>query len=260
MRLAADERCTVTAMTRSRPTVRINRQAELQVRLHDIATGFAIGIAALKGAAERIDSNPDPDFGRALELLVGSLGQLRKLVSAPEKRLVRHTEPASLLEILAGEARRLGIKLEPDLIGHEAWLPPNHLELVELTCREAIRNVARHAATKVCEVRLNFSTCPYQVRVRDWGTGVQPRSNPGNGLALLQRMAADIGCQLNLGSQPGLGTDVVLVGPPCANERDRSSKASRGSGDGIDRPAEDAGGRTRDGRRRSDSAFRMPIT
>ena len=193
--------------------------SELPVRVHDVTTGLAIGIALLKRIPRESQRGDSTDVTRALDVLEDSLVHLRKLTTT----LAGSTRPLDrrrdLAKSLTDEALRLRISLDLELTGAETWLPPNHLQLVQLVGREALRNVRRHSGGSACRVTVDLGACPFVFRVRDWGGGLQAGASAGSGIALLQEMAADMGCDLAVGSQPGLGTELVLVGPPCARHR-----------------------------------------
>jgi signal transduction histidine kinase len=184
---------------------------ELSARLHDAATGIAIGLSLLKGAT-------DGNAGQALHILDESLGSLKRL-SQGVATAVSPSSPLLRIEsALARQAEVLGLDLDLDLTGSTEWLPRNQSELLRLVIREALRNVRRHSGSKRCRVKLDLSTCPFVVQIRDWGSGILSGTRPSSGIALLQSLAAEIGCQLTVSSQPGLGTDLLLVGPACACE------------------------------------------
>jgi hypothetical protein len=88
-----------------------------------------------------------------------------------------------------------------------------------LQAARPLRNVRRHSGVRVCRISLNLSTCPFALRARDWGGRLEPEARIGDGIRLLVRLAEGMGCQLRIESLPGLGTELQLVGPPCARER-----------------------------------------
>lgn len=182
---------------------------ELSARLHDAATGFAVGLSLLKGAT-------DGNSGQALHILNESLGSLKRL-SQGVASAARPSSPHPRIEsALAREAEALGLDLEVDLTGRAEWLPPNQSELLRLVIHEALRNTRRHSGTRRCRVKLDLSICPFVLQIRDWGSGILSGTRPNSGIALLQSLAAEMGCQLTLSSQPGFGTEILLVGPTCA--------------------------------------------
>lgn len=189
--------------------------SELSVQLHDAATGFAIGLALLKGAMESTSEAGAGHTNKGLEILDDSLARLRGLSLGAGQ--AKRSSARSPLELeLRQEAARLGLDLEFELMGDQAWLAPSQEELLRLVVREALRNVRRHSGAKRCRANLDLSTCPFVLRVRDWGSGLRSGAKADSGIARLQRLAAEMGCRLTIGSQPGLGTELVLAGPPCS--------------------------------------------
>jgi len=145
--------------------------------------------------------------------------------------------PTDLVPALKREAKRLGVRVEIVVDGETEWLPPNHEELIWLVSREGLRNVRRHSGSAACRIQLHMRTCPFVLQVRDWGGGLGPSAQIGEGVGLLRDMAARMGCDLKIGSQPGLGTELVLVGPPCASERGSSAvRATTARADGVGNP------------------------
>ena len=202
-------------------------QAELAVQIHDASTGLALGIGRFKGLTESSRADHSPDVDRVLAVLQDSLARLRQLsggLTGTEKPPARRRD---LKDSLTQEAKRLGVRLELDLVGDPGWLPPNQSELVELMSREALRNVRRHSGSDTCRMAIDLSTCPFTALVRDWGAGLAARPRANSGIALLWRLAVQAGCELSVGSRPGLGTDLLLVGPMCVRELAKPTASAR---------------------------------
>lgn len=195
------------------------RAAEFPVRLHDVSTGLAIGISLLKGAEGTLDVDTARGSVRALAVLEDSLAQLRTLTAATAGGGRGQKPRPQLAESIRREASRLRIRLDLDLVGKADWLAPNLADLILLISREGLRNVRRHSGASACKITIDLASCPLSVQIRDWGAGLPEGARVGGGIQLLQRMAADMGCELGVESQPGLGTDLVLVGPLCTRDR-----------------------------------------
>jgi len=195
------------------------RADEIPVRLHDVATSLAIGISLLKSGRAPLGVDTARGTLQALALLEDSLAQLRTLTAATAGGSSWQKSRPQLAESIQREASRLSIRLELDLSGKEDWLAPNLADLILLVSREGLRNVRRHAGASACKITIDLASCPFSVRIRDWGAGLGEGARVGGGIQLLQRMAADMGCELGVASQPGLGTDLVLVGPLCTRDR-----------------------------------------
>ena len=218
MRLAALIALTVDGMGRGGVT-------GLSVRLHDTTSGLAVGIGLFKGLFEPGGPDRTQDAERVLAILKDVLIRLRQLsgaVANPDSHSVRRLD---LRASVIREAKHLSVSLEFEVTGDAGRLPPNQAELIDLVSREALRNVRRHSGASACRINLDVSRCPFVWRARDWGAGLQAASRASNGLALIQRLAAEMGCELSISSQPGLGTELVLAGPKCANQLARSEVA-----------------------------------
>jgi len=214
------------------------RADEIPVRLHDVATGLAIGISLLKGMPAPLGMETAPANLQAVALLEDSLAQLRWLTAATAGGSSWHKPRPHLAESIRREASRLRIRLELDLSGKEDWLAPNLADLILLVSREGLRNVRRHAGASACKITIDLESCPFSVRIRDWGAGLGEGARVGGGIQLLQRMAADIGCELGVASQPALGTELVLVGPLCTRDRATTPIGVGASADSNAREAE----------------------
>jgi signal transduction histidine kinase len=193
-----------------------NPDAEIAARIHDVAAGLAVGIGLLKevGAA----SQPQGKVG--IEVLESVLAEVKQVSQIPPRAHLR-SRSVGLARGLREEAARLGVELELELAGDAEWLSVQERELLRLTAREAIRNVKRHSGTAKCRMRVDVSECPYVLRTRDWGAGIDPASQAGNGIERLRDLAASLGAELAIGSQPGMGTALVLVGRRCPTTRIR---------------------------------------
>ena len=192
-----------------------NADPAFAARLHDASAGLAVGISLLKGSPRfgRTDSPPESD--ETLEVFEQVLDNLRQLTRAMTNRAPRTDPRRNLRHSLKRDAQLVGVDLDLEVIGLAGWLTPDQAELLQLAGREAIRNVKRHAGAASCRMIVDLSACPFVLWARDWGAGIKPGSRAGNGIVSLRALAASMGCELVIGSQPGLGTELVLTGPRC---------------------------------------------
>jgi two-component system NarL family sensor kinase len=200
----------------------LNPGASLAARLHDTSTGLAISIGLLQGALD------DDALVRVRAMLEDSLANLRGLTASLSRSHIGRSR-VGLRDSLGREAARFRLDLKFVMTGDDSWLTPQHLALLNLAGREALRNVRRHAGTDTCRLALYLAGCPFEMRVRDWGSGCRPDSLPRRGLGLLSDLAAESGCTLTITSQPGLGTELVLTGPACPVNSARRAAGSDGS-------------------------------
>jgi len=79
--------------------------------------------------------------------------------------------------------------------------------------REALANVAKHAASTRVWVELEYDAEQAVLRVRDNGRGFSGPQPRGHGLNIMNERAAMIGASLAVSSTAGEGTEVVVVYP-----------------------------------------------
>jgi signal transduction histidine kinase len=84
-----------------------------------------------------------------------------------------------------------------------------------LAAREALQNVATHAAATEARVTLQLDDEALVIVIADNGCGFEPSlvGGEGNGLPNMRRRLEDIGGRLEITSQPGQGATVRLVVP-----------------------------------------------
>jgi len=191
----------------------------LTARLHDVAAGLAVGVAYLKASKQRSDDNSSSDLEPVIDALEAVLADLKSLTRSVAEG-AKPTKPADLVAPLMLEASRVGVILELDIVGPIDWLARDQAELLYLTAREAIRNVKRHSGSATCGMTIEVSDCPFVLRARDWGGGLNAESRPGVGILTLKELATSMGCDLVIGSQPGQGSELILAGRRCATTWD----------------------------------------
>ena len=191
--------------------------------LHDSVVQDLAGIAySLEAAAENAATgDARPPVTAALRegaaVIRASMQRLRALLLAihPPNLHAAGLE-AALRDVLAPLERR-GIHLELDL-GSEG-LDTDTEALIFRVAREAVRNILEHADASRVTVRVEHADGLVRLTVADDGTGFVPgereraREEGHVGLSLLEELAAHAGAQLEVRSQPGAGTVVILEAP-----------------------------------------------
>ena len=103
-------------------------------------------------------------------------------------------------------------------------------EVYRIGC-EALRNAFRHARASQIEAEIRYDVHEFRLRIRDDGMGINPKVlveggiNGHWGLSGIRERAKQIGAQLNLWSEAGVGTEVQLTIPAALAyeaSRDRS--------------------------------------
>ncbi|BAJ28590.1 MULTISPECIES: histidine kinase [Kitasatospora] len=126
--------------------------------------------------------------------------------------------PAPRLSDLDGVVRRAaaaGVRVDVQLLGERAELPPG-LELAGYrVVQEAVTNVVRHAGTDRCLVRVGYRPDALELTVTDEGRGGSPSgAGGGHGLAGMRERVAVHGGEFRAGRRAaGRGFEVSAVFP-----------------------------------------------
>lgn len=190
--------------------------------LHDgtIQSIYATSLV-MEDAQELIDEEPEAAKARlddAIDSLSSAIRELRAYILNIRPQLKSKGSLAEELETLVEQYRvqtqsdiTLDINGVPELDSRTSW------QIVQLA-REALSNVARHAAANRVDVRLSTDGGHVCLEIADDGRGFDPanatsRTGGGQGLRNMADRAADLGGQLQIDSQPGTGTRLRLVVP-----------------------------------------------
>jgi signal transduction histidine kinase len=91
-------------------------------------------------------------------------------------------------------------------------------EVYRIGC-EVLRNAFRHARARQIETEIRYHVHEFRLRIRDDGMGIDPKVLAEGGitghwgLPGIQERAKQIGAQLSLWSEAGVGTEVQLTIP-----------------------------------------------
>ena len=165
----------------------------------------------------RSDDEREEHLGILREGLAATIEGVRRIARGlrpPE------LEDAGLHAALQSHARRLreshGLVVELEVEAPDRRLSADGLLVVYRIIQEALTNVARHAATDRAVVSIRTGEEVIEVEVTDQGRGFRPHhpsSGGGLGLMGMQERAVMIGGRLEVGSEPGGGTQVRLTVP-----------------------------------------------
>jgi two-component system, NarL family, sensor kinase len=191
--------------------------------LHDGVVQDLAGTSyALAAAADRIDGTAGPEVSTALrdgaKQTRRSIRQLRSLlVDIYPPDLHRAGLAAALSDLVAPlESRGVHARVElpPGL-----RLEPDSEALMFRTAQEALRNVMAHSDAHHVDVSVILENSHAGLTIADDGRGFTPetaqaaRDDGHLGLRVLADMARDAGGKLDIDSQPGRGTRVLLEVP-----------------------------------------------
>jgi signal transduction histidine kinase len=188
--------------------------------LHDqiIQRLYAISLA-LDDVPELMESDAELARERvddAIESLTAAIQEIRTFVFGLRPVQLDERGLVAALEQLAGEMNR-NLGLEVSIRAEPGIEPPMELvaELLSVA-REALTNVARHADARGAELDLSDDGSWFRLEVVDDGRGFDAAAAAPaghHGLNNMRQRAARLGGMLEVGSQQGRGTRIILTLP-----------------------------------------------
>jgi signal transduction histidine kinase len=196
----------------------LEERNRLAMDLHDSVKQQAFAASAQLGAAQAqimVDQNAAAaHLSDAASLLLEARRKLTTLIDELGLAPLQGKDLATAMREYADEcARRSGIRMEVSLENH----PPCSLELEEGLFRilqGALSNVVRHSGASVTRIGLQHVGGSVALTISDNGRGFDGlQENEGIGLRLMRERAQMLGGNLNVYSNPGMGTIVAVTCP-----------------------------------------------
>ncbi|MFL7893136.1 MAG: two-component regulator propeller domain-containing protein [Anaerolineales bacterium] len=205
----------------------LEERGRLARELHDAVTQTLFSASLLAEALPASWEN-DPQEG---EKLLEELKQLNRGALAEMRTLLIELRPSALVEANFGDllhqlaeaaSGREGLPIEVK-VECECVLPPDvHIALYRIA-QEAVNNVVKHARANQVSIHVSCSHCaakkfgeekPKEIilEIRDDGKGFEqgPLQHDHLGLGIMQERAQDIGARLQVKSEPGAGTHILV--------------------------------------------------
>jgi signal transduction histidine kinase len=197
----------------------MEERTRLAREIHDtLLQGFNGVVLHLMAATKRVESTPEASTAlhRVLELAQATLGDARRSVWDLRAPSLNDEFPAALRNAAQDALRETGLTLDYRVDGRPRPLHPTSESVGARVMLEAIANTVKHAHAHVLRVRVSFRSRGVRLSVRDDGRGfhVAPdfRSYGEHwGLLGMRERAREIGATLDVRSESGRGTEVVLV-------------------------------------------------
>ena len=192
----------------------------------EIHDGVAQSLAYLNLKTELLDRlvTRDPDAAREQaamirQMLQSAMAELRRCIG--DLRRPASGQGAAITAQLRSLASSLSEMPNLQLALQEvsgARLAPDVERTVLGIVREALQNIRKHADAKTVQVEVTREGEALRVLVADDGQGFRPeqqRADPGHHFGLLQmrELAQELGGELAIASQPGIGTRVEALIP-----------------------------------------------
>jgi signal transduction histidine kinase len=200
----------------------LEERSRLARDLHDSVSQqlFSMTLTA-QAARAQLAKNParaTSQLERLQETAAAALAEMRALIfqlrppGLSEQGLV-----AALQQHVAALDRREGLTVELLVSGEERHTRGAEQAIYRIV-QESLNNVVKHAGMCSVAITLDMQSDELRLRVADNGNGFDPSSESyltsrHLGLTSMRERAAEIGGTLDLRSQPGQGTEVIVVVP-----------------------------------------------
>lgn len=195
----------------------LSERTRLARELHDAVTQSLFSASILAELLPQVWER-DPDSGRRqLEdirrLNRSALAEMRSLLVELRPTALTENKLSDLLRQLANaSSSRLGINI--DVSAEEQTRLPAEVQVAFYRiAQEALHNVAKHSRATEASIQLGIRPGGAQMLVHDNGIGFELTGVAGTsfGLRIMRERAAEIGATLDIDSEAGSGTDVLLA-------------------------------------------------
>ncbi|GAB4385070.1 MAG: hypothetical protein Kow00121_49540 [Elainellaceae cyanobacterium] len=210
----------ITAQKQAEEASILEERNRMAREIHDTLAQAFTGILAQVGAANQVLTDDVEATGAHLDLIKElartGLAEARRSVVALRPQLLEEGNLQSALHRLIAQTRTAAMDttLHYEIEGAVYALPTEVENNLLRMGQEALTNAIKHANADEIRVELVYDRDQVCLRVRDnghgFGVGNIPASE-GFGLLGMSERAERIGAQLTIRSQPGQGTEIVVV-------------------------------------------------
>ena len=186
--------------------------------IHDtLAQGFTGIMMQLNAAEQRLQGDSADSrahIEKARQLATESLEEARRSVSALRAGAL---SSGTLLDAMEQIGSKLtsdcGVQLEAKLEGQPYALPEQCEANLLRIAQEAMTNAVRHSGTAGISIRLAYRTGSVVLELSDSGRGMSGVEPAGFGVDGMRERARQIGGEIQILSDPGRGTRIVVTVP-----------------------------------------------
>jgi signal transduction histidine kinase len=186
--------------------------------IHDtLAQGFTGIMMQLNAAEQRLQGDATEarvHIDKARQLASESLEEARRSVSALRAGALSN---GTLLDAMEQIGRKLtsdsGVQFDTELEGQPYALPEQCEANLLRIAQEALTNAVRHSGTERVGIRLAYRTGSVMLEVGDSGRGMSGVEPSGFGVDGMRERARQIGGEIQILSDPGRGTRIVVTVP-----------------------------------------------
>jgi signal transduction histidine kinase len=183
--------------------------------IHDtLAQGFTGIMMQLNAAEQRLHADSAEarvHIEKARQLANASLEEARRSVGA--LRIASGSLSDAIEQIARKLASDSGVQLDTKLEGQPYALPEQCEAHLLRIAQEALTNAVRHSGTERIVVRLAYQTGSVVLEIGDSGHGMTGAEPSGFGVDGMRERARQIGGEIQILSDPGRGTRIVVTVP-----------------------------------------------
>jgi signal transduction histidine kinase len=200
----------------------LEERQRLAREIHDtLAQGFTSIVMHLEAADQALSDDPDAlkkHLDRARETARNSLDQARRVVHDLRPDLLEQFSlPDALKRVTDRWSERTDIKATTTITGDLIPLHPNIEVILLRAAQESLNNIHKHAQATSVQLTVSYMEDVVILDVKDNGIGLinAPKSplSGGYGLRAMQERVKHYGGSVELESDPGEGTTVVVTIP-----------------------------------------------
>ncbi len=224
------------ALQQAREAAALAERNRIARELHDSIKQQIFSISASAAAAQALWQDENAESARAA---IEDIQHSAKEAQVEMQALLQQLRPAplentSLIEALRIQAQalsfRIGAQVHVDLaaLPQNERLLPGTQETIFRLVQEAFANVARHARARTVWLTLHATEQTMNVEVRDDGQGFDTTHvQAGMGLTNLRERTQELHGSIEISSQPGGGTTVLISIPLLEALRSPAEEAHR---------------------------------
>lgn len=204
---------------RGRKSAVLEERNRMARDIHDtLAQGFTGVIIQLEAATDALVRRRSKEtrghIQSAVDLARQSLAEARRSVHALKTLALENADLRTAFEGLFNRMTAgTGIRAHVSVAGVARPLPADWEEHLFHIGREALTNAIRHAHPKKFVATLSYEQARVTLALRDDGSGFDPATAAHRGIGLIgmHERAAAIGARMQLHSEAGKGTEIVLT-------------------------------------------------
>ncbi|NOT06224.1 MAG: PAS domain S-box protein [Anaerolineales bacterium] len=194
----------------------LEERQRLARNLHDAVNQSLFSAGLIAEVLPRLWDRDQEEARRSLEdlrrLTRGAMAEMRALLAELRPSTLTDSDLGDLLRLL-GNALEGRTNLPVVLTVSGKFMLPAEVQIAFYRiCQEALNNVAKHAKAARVEIDLKQEGAMIELRIHDDGLGfdLEQAFSGHYGLGMMRERAENAGARLNITSQPGHGTELIM--------------------------------------------------